>query len=606
MAPNKHLNKNIFETFGLDPNETRTFFHDDSGSSSFAATEVVDLKESATSPTWDGRVGAFRRHHCVDVVYPSLNLLKDPAEEFLLNKPLNSERRYAPQPLIMDDQIMQMASRNRLHDNGFHSVYKCNQPVPDLSIRNLTGKDLFADVDEATRCHGFTHIGAIVFVDRSQPGSGPQIRIRRATRFQWNEVFDYNERDYTMSLRDFIESRVQPTWWLDLIHLLGIESDRAARFIAIKLKNYTQTEDAPREDLADVYRRFMKSFRAESRQDQDLILAVQQLVKPFKSTVLKRTPKCIGCGEKCLAGASLPCSTQHVMHDRCLLDMCRRSDVATATCPTCSVPVFVDNEPLVAELKFHVGGGVFRNDPRFSTWENFELSCSDLDSTQAATNDYPITITRGFMRGLFHKIVESSIEPGIPSHLRFDMPDEYALLEANIDGQFMHLEGVKTTIWALDRWIKRRVFFRFRNEFFKWQLDSALTDSEKKLTHRDDFMRKILRRGWYDAYLKNLNRTLQFLSERKCLCGEGKNSVYHWHGGREYWNWRVVEKQRRELTPARREIYEWQKGEAGQGMMEKFRVEVEKGERERAEDEEAVKEGRRPVKRRVPLWTSDE
>lgn len=618
---NRHLNKNILETFGLDPTIGQTFYDSDSDSSGFEEAERVDFGGDAASPTWNAGVGAFRRHHTVFVNYPALNLLTSPTEEFLMNKPQSPKERYAPHPLVRDDEVMRHAARDKITDNGFYSVYRCDQDVPNPCVREFTNSDIFIDVEEAIKCHGKTDLSVVMFKDNARPELGPQIRIRRLTRFIWGKIVDYNEQDYTFVLKDFMSmtkigsTKINPTWFQDLVHLMGVESDRAARFIAFQLEHYATT-GTPRKDLLDNYTKFHKSFGAEPRWFEDFDAHLSLIVQEHKTPAYKLAPKCMYCRLKCELDVSLPCSKDHVIHEACLMGICRSTDIVKVACLICNTRIFT-NPDRINELKFNVHpDGLFYHDDRYTDWENYEKSCSDLDSTSASTSTFPITVNRTFLSHLWRHVVRESIEPNIPEHLRFDVPDEYTLLESLVEGQFMHLEGVRTTIASLDRWIKRRVYFRFRSDFLKWNLEQALTPDEKRMLARGshEFMQKIaLRRGWYDAYLKNLNRTLQFLSMRCCACSasssssssseqgqQGNHSVYgyHWHGYRDFYNPRMVEREQEIATTARREIYEWQGSQAGKRMMELFEIEVKKGEGGRSHhgSKDGRKEGRREGK----------
>lgn len=576
MVQNKHLFKNIMETFGLDPNEARTFFLDENDTTAFDANEIVELNSEDDYDTWDGRADAFKQHHTIDIQYPSLDLLLEPNEEFLLNKPQNAHRRYAPFPLIRDGEIQRIAARDGLADNAFYSVYRCHQQEPDISTRHLTSKDVFADLEEAIEFHGLTQLSAVVFRNTQRPDLGPLIRIRRSTRFRWKDVVDYNECTYDLSMRDFMAARGRPAWYQDLVHLIGIESDRAARFIALMLIRFKQT-GRPREDLFEVYPKFLKSFERKPRWLEDYEEFLAHRVVPYKSSIMQRTPKCMHCKTDCSKGVSLPCSAKHVIHWECLMDVCDHVEADKLGCGICHEGVFLDPED-VNKLKFNIHeDGIFYVDDRYTRWENFEKSCSDLDSTRASSNETHITISRDFMIDLWQKFVDAGVEASIPEHLHHDRSDEYVLLEWEIDAQLTSLEGVSTAIWMFERWLKRRVFIRFRREFLKAGLDSSLSPSEQNNMRRHDFMRKILRKGWYDAYLRNLNRMLQFLSLRACECTAGHGKVYHTHGGRSFYSRQTVEKEQANITPARQAIYQWQETPQAIEMMREFKRELRRG-----------------------------
>ncbi|KAM3424914.1 hypothetical protein BST61_g6888 [Cercospora zeina] len=374
-------------------------------------------------------------------------------------------------------------------------VHRCHQSEPNISIRDFTGEDIFTDVEEAIQCHGSTQLSAVVYRNTLRPDLGPLIRIRRSTRFRWREVVDYNECDYDYSLRDFMAARGRPAWYQDLVHLIAIESDRAARLIALKLLHHKHT-GTPRNELKQLYPKFLNSFGLQPRWLEDYEIFLPHSVTPYKSSIIQRSLKCMHCHSECRKGVSLPCSAKHIIHWDCLIQMCHHVDPEQLACQTCQTRIF-QNPEHINKLKFNVhADGTCFNDDRLSRWENFEKSCSDLDSTRAATNEGYITISRDFMIDLWQKMVDSGIDASSPAHLWFDKSDEYILLEWEIDLQFTRLEGVRTGIWVFERWIKRRVFFRFRREFLKSRLERGLSAGEAAKMNRHEFMRKILRPGW--------------------------------------------------------------------------------------------------------------
>jgi hypothetical protein len=504
-------------------------------------------------------------------------LLTDESETFVLNKPYKSEKRYAPLPLIQDSTILANSGRDEVKSNSFFSVYEAvSTDHTNSQIENI---NLFYDVKKAIRRHGSTRLSAVLYVTPTK--QGVQIRVRRRTYFDWDGHNDYSQQDYNMSLETFLSARAAERWYHDILHLLAVKTDRAARHIRERLERLTDPE-MEKPEVVEKYDKFMASFgKGKRRPNYEAYLDHVLTNAKSRSSMFFKAKVCIMCN-KPLQGprhkhnaVALPCNGKHLVGRSCISRCFDGQDPAEVQCPHCGKAIFT-SPVLLDKLKFNITDGIFHNDPRFTRWENFERACSDLDLRAASRSEYPITIHPHFLIKLWHTLVTEGTDGRTLPHLQPTRAPEFKILAEVVGFNLLHLEGVHTNLHTLDRWLRVKVFGEFRRRYLAAGLDRGLTSAKRVWMSEGDLMREMFRSGFAGFVSQLLNRTLQFLECRACYCSDGLGKEVHWHGQRFYYNPKVIAALAMELTPDSQKVILWQRSVRGQAYLAEFHAEGKK------------------------------
>lgn len=546
-------------------------------SSNFTFGEVAsptDSLASLASPLWSSNVPIIEPHHRIDVTYPALNSLQW-KERPLLHTPLNAAERYEPLPLINDIEVQRNSGRDLKEQTPFFSMYPASLERPAEGVM-LCG-DICKDMRELSRYIGITTLNVLIY--NTEETAQPWIRICSGTTFRRvGGARSDGRKDYNIPLQEFLAKRDHSRWYQDILHLIEMRDDRAARHVQIRLREYVDNRDA--DHVTELYQKFAASFKPKRQPDYDLYLYQDRFLASdrTKSTSLFKSKKqCMIC-KKSLntsthVGIAFPCSPEHVAGRSCVRELCHRSLPEHVQCPQCNVCLF-DSQAL-DHLRFGVWEGRYEDDPRFTEYENFEKSCADLDmdvpSRSRHTPSFSLIVhPQLFMAIWYRMIFFGSLEMSL-AHVEAISAPEFNILERAIEKHVRRLDGVQTTTRILEWWLGLAIFQAFDHPFHAAGLGKYLPRHLPTFAREEEFFRPGFQRFCERAFL----RTLRFLELRTCTCEDEKR--IHSHGGRMFYNPGLYTNV---WTQERLESYDWQRTEEGRAYLGEFRAEKHRKEGE--------------------------
>lgn len=546
-------------------------------SSGFTSSEVVsptDTLASLASPTWSPAIPFIDPHHRISVTYPSLNILQW-KERPLLHTPLNASERYQPLPLINDIEVQRNSGRDLKDQSPFFSMYRASFERPAEGVM-LCG-DICKDMRELSKYIGSTTLNALIY--NTDEAAQPMIRICSGTTFRRvGGARSDGRKDYNLPLQEFLAKKSGARWYQDILHLIEMRDDRAARHVQIRLQEYIESRDP--DHIAELYQKFAMSFKPKRQPYYDLYLYKDSLLAPDKtkpSSLFKSKKQCMIC-KKTLnssthVGIAFPCSPEHVAGRSCVRERCHSSLPEDVKCPQCNTCLF-DSKAL-DHLRFGVLDGRFDNDPRFSEYENFEKSCADLDlDLPSRSRNMPsfglIVNPPLFMAIWYRMIFFGSQEISLP-HVEAINAPEFTILEQTIEKHIQRLDGVQTTTRILEWWLGLAIFQAFDGPFQAAGLGQYLSSRLPAFAREEEFFRPGFQRFCERAFI----RTLRFLEMRTCRCEDEKR--IHSHGGRRYYNPGMYTNV---WTQTRAESFDWQRTVEGRAYLAEFTARQHRKEKE--------------------------
>lgn len=344
------------------------------------------------------QASCLQPHHATRIYYPGPTKLTNPGIKYTLWPVHDSANRHKPQALINDATVAQHAGRDNEDELVFGYTSKA---------LNTAGKLLehvvctIAGIPELLRLHyemvgcnmlpGNTVLDIVTFHtdgDARSVWNGDAVQITRVTTVQTGDGNQLaNQGTYAMPVDKFLMRNEQPdwfhnvkqaTWYKQILHLLEMRSDRAARHV-----NYFLSTLDNREEFRPMRIAFDNIVWLPSR-DMDYEPAIRAVTKIAKQ-VPDTDPLCMICRTELETGGDdytleLPC--RHLVGHECLLAWAKSIGAEKVSCPLCRSKILTDDET-VTDLKHGLTKGVYRADLRFNEWENFERSCADLDSRLA-------------------------------------------------------------------------------------------------------------------------------------------------------------------------------------------------------------------------------
>lgn len=532
--------------------------------SGFTLCEVASPTNTIASPVWSPNIPMLEPHHRVDITYPSLNTLQW-KERPLLHTPFNAAERYQPLPLINDSEIQRITGRDLKDQSPFFSMRRASLERPAEGVV-LCG-DICKDMRELSTYVGVTTLNVLIY--NTVEATRPWIRICSGTTFrQVDGARSDGRRDYNLPLSEFLALQNDSRWYQDIIHLIEMRDDRAARHVQTRLQEYVESREA--DFVTELYEKFAMSFRPKRQPDYDTYLSKASLLaagKARSSSIFKPRRSCMLCKKSLNTsthiGISFPCNQDHVAGRSCVRDLCHSSLPEEVKCPQCDVCLF-DSQAL-QHLRFGVLDGTFENDPRFTEYENFERSCADLDSEVPSgrrdTPSFALVVNPQLFMAIWYRMIFFGSQEMSLLHVEAINAPEFKIIEQTIEKHIHRLDGTRASLRTLDWWLGLAIFQAFDVPFRAAGLDSYINRYFPISAREEEFFRP----GFQRFCERALNRTLRFLEMRRCECPDEKR--LHAHGGRKYYNPAMYNNVR---TQARSDMYIWQRTEEGKTYLDEF------------------------------------
>ncbi|CZT22462.1 uncharacterized protein RCC_08332 [Ramularia collo-cygni] len=519
---------------------------------------------ASPSPIWSPNIPMIEPHHRVDITYPSLNTLQW-KERPLIHTPFNASERYQPLPLINDSEIQRNTGRDLKDSSPFFSMCRASRERPAEGIV-LCG-DICKDIRELSGYIGVTTLNVLVY--NTTEATRPFIRICSGTTFrQIDGARSDGRRDYNLPLEDFLALKDPSRWYQDIIHLIEMRDDRAARHVQTRLLEYVESRET--DFVTELYDKFAASFKPKRQPYYDLYLYKDSLVASTKaraSGLFKAKKACMLCKKSLNAtthiGISFPCDPEHVAGRSCVRDLCHASLPEDVRCPQCDMRLF-DSKTL-EHLNYGVLNGKFDDDPRFTEYENFEKSCADLDSDlPSRARDKPsfaLLVNPQLFMAIWYRMIFFGSQEMSLLHVEAINAPEFKIIEATIEKHIQRVDGAQTNLRTLDWWLGLAIFQAFDVPFRAAGLDRYVNRYFPASAREEEFFRP----GFQRFCERALNRTLRFLEMRTCECEIEKR--LHAHGGRKYYNPAIYTNV---WTQARSDTYFWQRTEEGRAYLAEF------------------------------------
>jgi hypothetical protein len=476
--------------------------------------------------------------HQVNIQYPYIHLLKSGETIADMGPVKDAANRYDPtNPLIPDKAVIARAGRTNPIENSMISYYECTRSMdnalPDLS------STLHESMAEVVSYPGKTTLRTVVF--RPADGSGLRIRVQAVIEiYEANGYSAIRRKTYNMTTDDFAQDQrrldnpqTRPNWCTDLDDVLLGHTDRGYRHVALAL----QQVDIDRH-LDGSAKQFGLRRGPKYEEVLEFITTkvdVDQLPDDDRS--------CMYCTESFFEpgheAMNPPCNvSRHIICAECMLKICEAKGVEDACCPECRSKFFITRKQLDF-LKFGITEAGFVSDSRYTSWENFQRSCADLDKQSAINEETEIALNNP--EALFNiwlsLISDDLSDSNEPNHRRFDFSPEYRTLLLVVENFFREFEGTHCTPRSLYEGILRDI----RNQFMiNWCEGNGKDVNGMNPGNRsdegwiDDDM--LFRPGMLEAIERSIERLVRALELRMCSCDQaGDDFGKHYHGDRYFW-----------------------------------------------------------------------
>ncbi|KXT08915.1 hypothetical protein AC579_2063 [Pseudocercospora musae] len=515
--------------------------------------------------------------HKVSIEYPVLAELR-PGEEQVFLPPiaLAAERVDPCEPLVADRDVVANTGWATLDQNSFVSLY----PSYPKTFLRIEGESLTDDMGKLLTLPGFTTLYAADYRREADEEDVVRSRIKRVTilyaspdrKEQSKGYYEFEGRGNLHPFESIQGSSRDQRWICDLLELALRESNRAVRHVDLLL------EDTPAEQREE--RKQLQS-RMQFRIWEEFDRALKKIPA---SEVSRSEARCNGCkkflGDKGVVH-HLRCHRTHLLCMVCKSRLCKEPFPDGDQEPwfrcqyvNCGRPFFP--APRQNLLVYNIWAGVCHDREDYSTWENFQLSCSDLDKSHVASNaesemegyDFRIDCPGSMIFEIRLDLCLSDDDPELEDRRYTLAPEFYTTMRA--------MAKILTKSAAeLTESVQRRASAYLSEErgssLFKFaiillfavmgQLVDELiqnggriyfSESELEAARSGDNADMIFRPGMDQFLTRNLNRTLRFLQLRQCSCEESlaglpadlamasRELLYrswkHKHGNREFYN----------------------------------------------------------------------
>ncbi|KAK5122999.1 hypothetical protein LTR85_003565 [Meristemomyces frigidus] len=488
-------------------------------------------------------VSTFEPHHSTTIVYPDCSLLK--RSEVLGLRPMNldvtTKERYEPLPLIRDNAVTNHAGRENEAEVSFFTRQRAvaivtAYPLPHATLFKSPFDRLLQGMALAESFVGSTTLSMVTFQKLDSKGGVGEdmVRILRKTRFRRYGAapFAALREEYVFSLATlYDDEKSPPIQSIAFLHALRIlpqrSSDRAYSHVRLRLE-MQGTED-----------QHVGSYGFKPARRENFERLLDNRLMPVSSADLEGEDMlCFICtgtlGEDAPNPVAVPCKGKHVLCKHCLLTWVASVGAASASCPQCRQKIFTDQRE-VHDLRFGLVNGIYEYDQRYTKFENFERSCSDLDQELAEDKQHEMSVHADVLIHIWDTLLAGSrleddngYQYSTPEHLAPVSFQEWNIAEGVLRHQLTKQNGIVTTPGRLFHHLLDRVYGAFYLELCKAGLNQLISPQEMQTLVADPVNAACLdiRPGFKECFKRHLNRTLRFSELRRCCCSPG----FHSHG----------------------------------------------------------------------------
>lgn len=496
------------------------------------------------------RISSFEPHHSTTLIYPECSHLnvRDGEKMCLidLNRDSDTAERYEPVPLIRDRAVQNHAGRENEEEVSMFTRTKALGIVPAegpaMSSPHLDPFDrLVQDMATAERYLGTTTLSMLTYQTPGQPNRIDHAKARVSRDTTYRRLGGQIMSDYVVyefpALRIFSDlgrlSQDDAGWSTPLGQLPWRRMDRMYRHVRLRLLMHR------RGDMLALKYNFKPPRRERSEKLIDTKLTpVDPKTLPDDDKICPVCTNTLG-EEEALDPVALPCNGKHVLCKPCVLTWIDSVQVEEASCPLCRDKIF-NNQREVDDLKFGLVNGIYEWDDRYTDFENFERSCTDLDQELAANNNSSFTLHAHLLVHIWDSIVDGAcLEQeddgnGTPFYLQAVQFPEWDTADETLRQQLFSLDGTSTTPSGLTKLLLDRVYRTFLQRFVSAGMLNYISNSEREALCKNPVDAGCLdiRPGFKECFKRCLNRMLRFYALRQCGCED----EFHEHGGREYYS----------------------------------------------------------------------
>ncbi|KAF7188424.1 hypothetical protein HII31_10086 [Pseudocercospora fuligena] len=515
--------------------------------------------------------------HKVSIEYPVLSELR-PGEEQVFPPPIAlATERYDPcEPLVADRDVVANAGWDALDQNNFVSVY----PAYPKTFLRIEGQSLTDDMKKLVTLPGFTTLYAVDYRREADREDVVRSRIKRVTilytsqgrKEQSRSYYEFEGRGNLHPFESIQGSSRDQRWICDLLELALRETNRAVKHVNILLEDIPAEQREERRDLQS-----RMQYRIWEEFDYTL-------TKISASEVPRSEARCSRCskflGDKGVV-KHLRCHRTHLLCMVCKSKLCKEpfpdvDEEPWLRCQyvNCGRPFFPSFRQDL--LVYNTWDGICHDREDYSTWENFQLSCSDLDKVHVASNpesemegyDFRIDCPGPMIFEIWLDLCLSDDDPELEDRRYTLAPEFYTIMRAmakvltksaieltesvqrRASAYLSEEPGSSTLKFAII--ILFGVMGQLVDELIQNGGRTYFSESELEAARNGENVDMIFRPGMDQFLTRNLNRTLRFLQLRQCSCEDSlaglpanlamasRKLLYqswkHKHGNREFYD----------------------------------------------------------------------
>ncbi|KAK4627332.1 hypothetical protein CLAFUW4_04348 [Fulvia fulva] len=498
-------------------------------------------------------VSAFDLHHTVNIRYPALELLSRD-DTWKMAKPRAITMRFEPNALITDPRVIENTDRNAEEGTRFLHYTKAlrghSEQYSEEEPEKHDIEALLRDMKELSRCIGSTELRAVIYrpANIKPEQRSTCMTIRRISRLKCADgLIKECGTFYVLSAPKFMDLAKTEAgleiWYCDLRDLVLLNSDRAVRHARDTMQRYPIADED--EDVMG----FATGWLPPRLPSLVPVICSKVTQAELQQEVIRDedASECQICKQPFDHHDIVPVivngSCDH-MYCHARLTTWVLSNGDQATCPFCRKS-FTTPEQYVDLLHGTDAAGRYVYDDRFNTWENFERSCADLDTSRAsllmATPDSKITVNAKLLAEFWDYLVEQAraeSETSTPAHHNPANFTELDVATTAISHGLFQIDGATLPPNALCHMLIKDIDAAFFKTFVRSEMASmvdgvVIAMALEEWARADNTMD--LRPNLWLFIERTLNRMVNFVRLRRCEC-VGEIGL-HKHGAcRMYYN----------------------------------------------------------------------
>lgn len=499
--------------------------------------------------------------HTVFFRYPDCSLLEaEPDNAIRLINPQDAHERYPFEDLVEDASVIRNASQLNEGETSFfliseidarHTPFRNGGAVPRL-MPMRPGTDgltlLLHDVEAYQKTVGKTSLRVITFERHDDDERDMIYRVARKSRCQArNGIWAENTRSYEFSTDRLIAAQhvdtPSPLVFM-LIDLIWRASARAVRHVRFTLGESEYLEDGADTDFlpsrrvrfADALDAILEPVKRDEIDLDENTDTAEDRVQPDECPICSG-PYVFDTEDTHRPVRLRPCG--HIFGYECIKTWCNTEVIEHGTLKTPQCPCRCDIFDARA-VKLREQNGTYHNLPTFTAYENFEVSCADLDAATPVrhVDDKHVTINARVMAHALKMLTDGALlEEAIstPFNLQTIRYAETQLAVASIREFLNANNGRPLTYGVLFRYLYIAIINVLLGKCKQSMYPQFLSEQDRNnvtLRYWATHKAAPIREGFYEFVDRLLHRMIMFQELRQCECSPG----FHMHGARTFWN----------------------------------------------------------------------